>query len=316
VLGKNVATLLYEKPESYQGALIAVLRQGEWSGEATQKTQSGRGVLIETRWSLLRDTLGRPKSILSINTDITAKKQLETQFFRAQRMENVGTLAGGIAHDLNNVLAPIILAIDLLKLRVHDAYSQELLGLMDASSQRGVAMVKQVLSFARGVEGKRVPLSACRLVQELDKIVRDTFPKSIAIEAEVALHENAQAGAHVLFEVSDTGSGMAPEVVEQIFEPFFTTKDVGKGTTFRVSLPAAPGSETAGEALMMPVMDGAATIRVLMRINPKVRIITTSGLSAKAIEADAAAQGVKHFLSKPYSAEVFLQSLRTVLAAP
>ena len=79
-------------------------------------TRDKREIIIEARWTLIRDNAGHPKSVLAINTDITDKKKIEAQFMRAQRMESIGTLAGGIAHDLNNILAPIIMSIDFLKI--------------------------------------------------------------------------------------------------------------------------------------------------------------------------------------------------------
>ena len=99
-----------------------------------------------------------PKSILVINTDITEKKRMEAQFLRAQRMESIGTLAGGIAHDLNNVLSPILMAIDMLQMKATDETSRKWFEVLRTNAERGGDMVRQVLSFARGVEGERVAL--------------------------------------------------------------------------------------------------------------------------------------------------------------
>ena len=90
-------------------------KNGEWTGELQPHTKAGRRVTIESRWTLVRDGAGEPRSILSINTDVTDRRQLEQQFYRAQRLESIGTLAGGIAHDLNNVLAPIMLGMGVLQ---------------------------------------------------------------------------------------------------------------------------------------------------------------------------------------------------------
>lgn len=113
---------------------------------------------------------------------------LEHQFLRAQRMESIGTLAGGIAHDLNNVLAPIMMAIDILKLSITDPRALEILALIGTSARRGADMVSQVLSFARGVEGRRVRLEIQPLIQDLVKITEDTFPKNILIHPEIGDH--------------------------------------------------------------------------------------------------------------------------------
>ncbi|MEX2607013.1 MAG: ATP-binding protein, partial [Kiritimatiellia bacterium] len=138
-------------------------------------------LIIESNWTLLKDESGTPKSILTINSDITDKKDLENQFLRAQRMESIGTLAGGIAHDLNNMLAPILMAIELLTDIVTDPQGLTLLNSMQDSAMRGAELVKQVLSFARGVEGERIAINPNHLIRELITVLRETFPKSITI---------------------------------------------------------------------------------------------------------------------------------------
>jgi len=116
---------------------------------------------------LVRDEQGQSKSTLVVNTDITKKIQLEAQFLRVQRMESLGTLASGIAHNLNNVLSPILMSVQLLKMKLLDRQSQRLLQILENSAKRGANLVKQVLSFARGVEGKRMTLQVGNLSQEL-----------------------------------------------------------------------------------------------------------------------------------------------------
>jgi len=114
-LGKRSCDLLSTDLERHREALAEVLAQGEWNGEMIKKTKDGREIVIEVRWTLRFDEDGHPESILAINSDVTERKKLETQFLRAQRMESIGTLAGGIAHDLNNALAPIQMAISILE---------------------------------------------------------------------------------------------------------------------------------------------------------------------------------------------------------
>ncbi len=158
----------------------AVIEKGSWLGELEQKTKDGQSVTVESHWTLVHDDQGRPKSVLSINTDITEKKQLEAKFLRAQRMESIGTLAGGIAHDLNNILQPISLAMDLFRSDLTEPQSRSTLELVTANAQRATSLVKQVLSFARGVEGERVSVRPKSLVSEIGSIIRETFPKSIS----------------------------------------------------------------------------------------------------------------------------------------
>jgi len=104
--GRFVGGLVYADPKKFEEVNRLTLKQGEWHGELQHLTKKGSEITTEARWALIRDNEGRPKSVLSIDTDITERKKIEAQFMRAQRLESIGTLAGGIAHDLNNILAP------------------------------------------------------------------------------------------------------------------------------------------------------------------------------------------------------------------
>lgn len=454
-VGKNAKELLFkESSAQFDEARRVVLRDGEWQGEIRQTRRDGAEIIVESRWTLVRDEKGQPNSILVINTDVTEKKRMESQFLRAQRMESIGTLAGGIAHDLNNVLSPILMAIDMLQLKATDDGSRKWLDVLRTNAERGGNMVRQVLSFARGVEGERVALQPKHLIKEIVKILRETLPKSIEINFEIPkdlwiisadatqihqvlmnlcvnardampeggsisikaenvfvdenyarMHLEAKPGRFVMISVADTGPGMSTEIQSRIFEPFFTTKEMTKGTglglstaltivkshggfinvyselhkgsQFTLYLPAldTPGTissaalqtdlplgngelilvvddeesireitrgtlETFGytvltasdgtEALalyadkkneiavvltdmVMPFMDGPATIRALQRMNPKVRIIAASGLGAGQHAGEGALEGVSVFLNKPYTAEKLLKTLAQVL---
>src|SRR5262245_3861437 len=127
------------------------------------------------------------KLFTAIIRDVSDKKRLESQFLRAQRMESIGTLAGGIAHDLNNVLSPILTAVELLQMRLADESSQRLLNILHTNAVRGGEMIKQVLSFARGVEGEYISLQPAHLIKEIIKILADTVPKSIEITFSIDL---------------------------------------------------------------------------------------------------------------------------------
>ncbi len=158
----------------------------EWNAEARQITKHGKPLIVETRWTLIRNAQEEPEYNLILNTDITEQKKIEEQFLRAQRMESIGTLAGGIAHDLNNILSPILMAIDMLNLKANDDETERWLNLARENAERGAAMVKQVLSFARGVEGERVSVNLKHIVKDLVKVLNETLPKSIAVKYEIA----------------------------------------------------------------------------------------------------------------------------------
>jgi len=286
-IGQNASQLLdLTPPAQVEAMLQTILHQGQWQGELTKVTQDGKELLVESRCSLVREDTGNPKSILIVDTDITEKKQLERQFLRAQRLESIGTLASGIAHDLNNILTPILAASQLLLLKLPqlDDRSQQLLEILETNAKRGADLVKQVLSFARGVEGQHMTLQVRHLILELTKVVKETFPKSIEICLDIPqtlwtisgdsthLHQvlmnlcvnardamprggtlsisatnltideqaarmnlEARVGNYIAITVADTGMGIAPEVIDRVFEPFFTTKPTGKGTGLGLS---------------------------------------------------------------------------------
>ncbi len=453
-VGSSIKELLYDDPGNFHSATRKTLEYGVWVGEIEQLTKDGVTKVVEGHWSLVHDDAGNPTSILAINTDISERKHLEQQFLRAQRMESIGTLAGGIAHDLNNVLAPIMMSIDLLRSYVNNPNGLEILSLVGESARRGAEMVSQVLTFARGVEGRTVDVQVALVIRDLVRIVEETFPKNIRLETRVEpglwsvkgdptqIHQvllnlcvnsrdampdgglitvkvenlmidehyagmniEASPGPYLKIEVEDTGHGIPAGIMEKLFDPFFTTKEVGKGTglglstslaiirshggfistysdpgmgaRFRIYLPgetylgtdaallsesilprgngetvlvvddeasirqitrqtleafgykvllAADGSEAVSvyvshqdiisvvlTDMMMPVMDGPATIQVLRRLNPALKIIGASGIGANGNVAKAASAGLNQFLPKPYTAETLLKAIHAIL---
>lgn len=179
VAGRKARDFLYRDPAAFDESTARVLESGEWTGELELLTKSGRTLEVECRLTLVRDERGEPKSILAINTNVTERKKLEAQFLRAQRMESIGTLAGGIAHDLNNVLAPILMSVQLLQDELKDEQGRALLEVLETSCQHGADLVRQVLSFARGVKGQRILVNPRHLVRDIQKIIADTFPKNV-----------------------------------------------------------------------------------------------------------------------------------------
>ncbi len=185
-VGKNVHLLLQDKTDhTSTDAARVILEKGEWSGELHHLTRDKKTVIMQSRWTLVNDPQGFPRSIMMINSDVTEKVKLEKQFLRAQRMESLGTLASGIAHDLNNVLAPIIMALQILRNRRTDEREKTLLTTMELSAKRGSDIVKQVLMFARGAEGRHEELQLKHVIREMESIVRETFPKSIECRTDV-----------------------------------------------------------------------------------------------------------------------------------
>jgi PAS domain S-box-containing protein len=180
--GKQAATFLHEEPPANAlAAKIAVIESGKWSGECKHLRKGGGTVMVRSRWTLVRDEAGAPKSILIINTDITEQKKIEEQFMRAQRLESIGTLASGVAHDLNNVLAPILMGAAVLRRSQIPAADEMILSTIETCAQRGADIVKQVLTFARGEEGAHLLLQPAHLINDMAKIAKGAFPKSITV---------------------------------------------------------------------------------------------------------------------------------------
>ena len=258
------------------------------------------------------------------------RQQIERQFRQAQKMDAIGQLAGGIAHDLNNALGPIMMAVEILKMKNPD--DLDMLETLENSARRAAGMVRQLLTFAKGAEGQRVSIQFLHLVKEMEKMIRGTFPKNIELKVRMAvglptvsgdatqLHQvllnlcvnardamphggkltleveatevdaafvgslraaDAKPGHYLALRVTDTGTGIPPEIIDRIFEPFFSTKgpdkgtglglstvmgivkghggflqvssQVGRGTTFGIFLPAEKGgSQMEDESKVQP----------------------------------------------------------------
>lgn len=159
-----------------------LLDDGSWIGEMRQATKIGKPVTVFCRWSLLHDDDGQPSTVFAIHSDVTEHRELEAKFLQAQRLENIGALAAGIAHDLNNVLSPILLGASILRKAVKDETALHVLDAVEISARRGIDIVKQVLTFARGVKGERIPLDPRHILNDILRIMEETFPKNIETE--------------------------------------------------------------------------------------------------------------------------------------
>lgn len=180
VLGRRARDVLYSRPDDFDVAIAHTLGEGHWTGELRQVSRSGSRIIVESSWTLVRNSEGEPESIFSVNTDITEKRRAEQLALRTERMESLGTLASGIAHDLNNVLTPILMAVQLLKPGESAPDRRELLTSMEAAVKRGADMIRQVLSFATGATGRREPVDVAGLLREVSGLARD-WPEDLRL---------------------------------------------------------------------------------------------------------------------------------------
>jgi PAS domain S-box-containing protein len=169
-----------------EAAVDTVIRGGKWDGTLDLQTRDGRRILVESHWTCLRHPDGSPRAVLVISSDVTQARQMEAQLHQKQRLETIGMVAGGIAHDLNNVLAPLVLGIGSLRRKVLDEHGVRLLNTMDVTAQRGAEILHQVLSFARGTQGPVGPVDVGAVIRGMERLLAATLSRSITLEIEVA----------------------------------------------------------------------------------------------------------------------------------
>ncbi|MBI2496802.1 MAG: PAS domain S-box protein [Opitutae bacterium] len=172
---------------AFYTAMWETIRRGEvWHGELENCRKDGAIYQEQMTIAPVRDPQGRIAHYVAVKHDISEQKKLEQQITRAQRLESIGQLASGIAHDLNNILAPITLALELLKLKHTGGEAPKMLELIENSAQRGAGIVRQVLTFARGVDGVRIEVQPRHLLREIGGLIDETFPRNIRSDIAVA----------------------------------------------------------------------------------------------------------------------------------
>ncbi len=176
-----------EDRQQVQTAFFEQGLRGTYDREYRVIRPDGSLCWIRDRGFPIRDHAGIPYRVVGIAEDMTDRKLVEAALRRAQRLESLGTLASGIAHDFNNLLTPILAATQLLPLKLPplDPRTQNLFKLIEDSAKRGADLVKQILAFAKGMEGKRVPLEIRHVLLEVMHVARQTFPKNIEIIADI-----------------------------------------------------------------------------------------------------------------------------------
>ncbi|MHB9005978.1 MAG: ATP-binding protein [Limisphaerales bacterium] len=181
-VGRLLGEVLFGAAGIPAATLDALREKGEWRGELELPKTSGSPVVMMSRWTSVRESNGEPAGILILNTDLTEQKKLEAKLLRASRLESIGTLASGVAHDLNNVLAPILMAAPLLRSPMSAEQLESFVSLIETNAQRGADIVKQLVMFGRGVQGERITLQLRHLFKDLLRMVKETFPRNVQVE--------------------------------------------------------------------------------------------------------------------------------------
>lgn len=167
--------------EIYKGLWTTILQGRVWHGELKNRRKDETIYKARVTIAPVLDQQGRISHFVSIQQDITQVDELEQQFRRSQRMETIGLLAGGIAHDLNNVLTPIMMAMPLLKEEILSESSAELIRTIETCLGRGADIIRQVLTFSRGMQGERITVQSRHLLKEMLSMIRETFPKDLQV---------------------------------------------------------------------------------------------------------------------------------------
>jgi len=187
VLGKNIYELLgLRSVAGFENSETALAERAEWTGQMHQLTKHGQEIIVESRWKLMQDEAGQPKSVLIVNTDITERKRLESQFLRVQRMDSMGRMAAGVAHDLNNTLSLMLVALDQLRRKWQDRDSHHCLTALRISAENAGRLITQLISTAKGVEEERVSIQPKSLIKETVEMLRTAFPKPVKIKTRIA----------------------------------------------------------------------------------------------------------------------------------
>jgi len=187
VIGTSLPSLLYtsEKEETYRVVLEHVVMHNEWSGETKHRTRDGRELLVESRWRVVQHASNGHKTILIVNTDITAKKRMEAQFIKTQKMESIALLTGGIAHDLQNILAPVAMSIGLLRGELKDETTLTVLRAVEESAQSGLQLVKNILTYGKGIAGDYSVINVADILRQVLSIVERNMSSSIVVDEDI-----------------------------------------------------------------------------------------------------------------------------------
>ncbi len=183
LVGQNVLDFIHPEDREKVGQRLLRVLDGPFEPTLLDyrvRHRDGTWRIFQSTGGAMADSTGRKLMVVN-SRDVTDTRKLEEQFLRTQRLEAIGTLSSGIAHDLNNILAPMLMMAPLLREKLPDAQDAELLGMIEQGAQRGANIIRQLLTFSRGIDGERGAIQPRHLLKEMVGLMRETFPRDITI---------------------------------------------------------------------------------------------------------------------------------------
>ncbi|HLE19020.1 MAG TPA: PAS domain S-box protein, partial [Syntrophales bacterium] len=169
ILGQDIKIIFDTTLFDYTEVKKTLMHEGKWSGELYNKRKDGQSLTSDGRFVLVTDDSGAPKFISGICIDISAIKTLERNIYQVQRLDSLGTLAGNIAHDINNILSTVLLSVEILRKNSPNESSSRILDTIATSTGRGSGIIKQLLTFSRSVRDEKCEIQPKYLVVEIGK---------------------------------------------------------------------------------------------------------------------------------------------------
>ncbi|CAH2925626.1 MAG: Sensory box histidine kinase/response regulator [uncultured Paraburkholderia sp.] len=302
-------------------ALATARREGRFEGEGWRLRKDGKVFWASVVLTALRSPDGALLGFAKITRDITERmeatrllEETRVALVQSQKMEAIGKLTGGVAHDFNNVMQILRGNLELLESRhKRDGWTRERLDKAIDAVERGVKLASQLLAFGRQQPLRPIVINLAAAIRGMDDLLRRALGETVQIETVVAgglwntlvdVHQlenvilnlaiNARdamkeggkltmevsnamlddqyvvgfpdvpAGQYVMLAVTDTGTGMPPEVVQRAFDPFFTTKPEGEGTGLGLNMAYGFVKQSGGHIRIYSEVGHGTTVKIYL----------------------------------------------------